>query len=287
VAQWARTERERGILSVILLTGAANAAVLVAKLAVGSATGSLAVLGDALHSATDLANNAVALFVLRMAWKPPDRDHPYGHQRFETLAIFVLASLLTVLAVELALGSWEHRGRRLSRDPVSLAVMLGVLAVNACVAAWENARGRRLGSDLLRADARHTLSDVFVTLSVIAGWQLSSRGWVWLDTACALGVAVLVLVLAYGLFRRAVPVLVGRSAVDPEALERAAGGVPGVRHVARVRSRFEGSLRACDLVVRVDASLPTEASHAIADRIEEVLRSELGVDDVTIHVEPV
>lgn len=278
--------RGRRIERVILLEGAANAVVLVAKLAVGLATGSLAILGDALHSLTDLANNGVAWLILRISLRPPDREHPYGHGRFETLAVFVLASLLTVLAVQLALGAWEHRETPVASSGIGLVVMLGVLAVNATVATWQSRWARRLDSDLLRADARHTFADVLITLAVIAGWQLSARGPLWLDTACALLVAALVLALAYGLFRRAVPVLVGRIAVDPDALGLAAGSVPGVRGVARVRSRFEGSRRAADLVLRVDGSIPTDESHAIADRVEEVLRREFDLADVTIHVEP-
>lgn len=280
------TTRRRQIERVILIEGAANAAVLAAKLGVGLATGSLAILGEALHSLTDLANNAVAFTIARIAAHPPDREHPYGHGRFETLAVFVLAGVLTVLAVQLGLGSWERRGRPVATSGVGLAVMLGVLVVNVTVASWESRQARRLGSDLLLADARHTFSDVLITATVIVGWQLSARGLVWLDAVCALVVSGLVLALAYGLFRRAVPVLVGRLAVDPEAVGRAVGGLPGVRGVQRVRSRFEGTGRAADLVVRVDGSLSTEESHAIADRVEDVLRREFGVGDVTVHVEP-
>jgi cation diffusion facilitator family transporter len=279
-------ERDRQVLRVIGIEGAANAVVLLAKVVVGLATGSFAILAEALHSLTDLSNNVVAFFIVRLSSKPPDREHPYGHRRFETLAVFVLATLLTVLAVQLALGAWERKARPVESGGVYLVVMLGVLAVNTVVALWQNRQARRLESDILLADARHTFSDVLMTGTVIGGWQLSARGFAWLDTACALGVAAVVGVLAYGLFRRALPSLVGRVAVEPEALSRAARRVPGVREVDRVRSRWEGSLRAADLVVRVDARLPTDDSHAIADEVERTLRRELSIADVTVHVEP-
>ncbi len=270
----------------ILIEGLANVALMAFKLALGTATGSLALIGDALHSATDLANNVVAWFVARLASNPPDRDHPYGHERFETLAVFGLGMMLTVLAIELARASFGPREAPRGTEPVFLLAMAGVLAVNLALATWQSAMARKLSSPILQADARHTLSDVLVTAAVLAGWQLSARGLVWADRAAALAVAALVLALAFGLFRRAIPVLTGRMAVDPDALESAAVAVPGVSGVGRVRSRFEGSIRAADLVVRVDGRLSTEASHEVADRVEAALRRELDVDDVTIHVEP-
>ena len=101
-------ERDRQVRRVIVIEGLANVAVLALKLVVGVSTGSLAVLGDALHSLSDVANNAVAWFVVRISSQPPDRDHPYGHRKFETLAVFVLIAASTValpVVLNLVMGS--------------------------------------------------------------------------------------------------------------------------------------------------------------------------------------
>ena len=100
--------------NLLAVEAVANLAAAVAKLAVGTATGSAALLGDAIHSLTDLANNVVAWFVVRMASRPPDDGHPYGHRKFETVAVFSLAMILTVTAFELAT-------RALGRDPPEIA----------------------------------------------------------------------------------------------------------------------------------------------------------------------
>jgi cation diffusion facilitator family transporter len=268
-------ERDGKVRRVIIIEGLANAAVLLLKLVVGVSTGSLAVLGDAVHSLGDVANNVVAWFVIRVSAQPPDRHHPYGHRKFETLAVFVLATLLTVLGVELALGALRRE-----------ALMLTVLMVNVALATWEGTWARRLRSDILGADARHTLADVLTTVVVIIGWQVSARGYPWIDTLCALAVALFVLGLAFGLFRRAVPILVDQVAVEPESISEAALSVPGVRRVKTVRSRSIGSSIAIDMVVTVDAGITTAKAHAIADGIEEELRERFAIDDVTIHVEP-
>ena len=279
-------ERDRQVRRVIIIEGLANVAVLVLKLAVGISTGSLAVLGDALHSLSDVANNAVAWFVVRISGQPPDRDHPYGHRKFETLAVFVLATLLTVLGIERALGALRREAQPTAGDPWTLPLMLGVLVINVGLASWEGAWARRLRSDILGADARHTFADVLTTIVVIVGWQLSARGYPWLDTVCALAVAALVLMLAFGLFRRAVPVLVDSIAVEPEAVADIARDVAGVRRVKTVRSRSTGSSTAIDMVVTVDSGITTAEAHAITDAIEEALRVHLSVEDATIHVEP-
>ncbi|UCF48206.1 MAG: cation transporter [Myxococcales bacterium] len=279
-------ERDRQVRRVIIIEGLANVAVLVLKLLVGVSTGSLAVLGDALHSLTDVANNAVAWFVVRISAQPPDRHHPYGHRKFETLAVFVLATLLTVLGIELALSALRREAQPTLGDPWTLPLMSGVLVINVALASWEGAWARRLSSDILGADARHTFADVLTTIVVIAGWQVSSRGYPWLDTVCAIAVAAFVLFLAFGLFRRAIPVLVDRIAMEPEAIDDVARTVHGVRQVKTVRSRSTGSTTAIDMVVTVDSGISTAEAHAITDAIEEKLRAHLSIEDVTIHVEP-
>jgi cation diffusion facilitator family transporter len=280
------TQRDRQVQRIILLEGAANFVILIAKLIVGTSTGSLAVLGDALHSLTDATNNLVAWGVIKLSSRPADREHPYGHRKFETLAVFGLATLLVVLALEIALHAIRRDRTEVGEDAWALGVMLGVLAVNVVIASWQRYWARRLQSDILLADANHTFADVLTTVVVIIGWQLSARGYPWLDTACALAVAVLVMYLAYGLFKRALPALVDQFAVEPETLLGAVRGVAGVREVSRIRSRWVGSQPAIDMVIAVDPKLSTTDAHEIADTIENLLEERFQASDISIHIEP-
>lgn len=280
------SSRDSRVLRVILIEGTANASILALKLLVGLKTGSFAVLSDAVHSLSDIANNVVAYFILRLSSQPPDREHPYGHRKFETLAVFALAMLLTVIAVEFALGAFRRDSPSVSSEPWMLAVMGLVLTINVSVAAWENVMARRLKSDLLAADARHTLADVATTLVVIAGWQIAARGYPWLDSVCALGVAGLILYLAFGLFRRAVPILVDRAAIDESTIRHLAQSVDRVEGAGKIRSRFSGTHIAVDLVIHVAPELSTTESHRIADEVERRVLALPDVFDVTVHVEP-
>lgn len=278
--------RDQAVKLLILIEGGVNLLVFLAKLTVGLMTGSLAILGDAIHSMTDMANNIVAWIVIAVSAKPADHEHPYGHRKFETLAVFGLASLLAALGLELVIRAVQPRDDIISTGTWELWLMIGVLVVNVCLATWQRYWARRLSSDILEADASHTFGDVLTTLVVIIGWQLSAAGYPWLDRLCALIVAGMIFYLAYGLFKRAVPVLVDEIAVDPEPIIRAIEKVKGVHNVLQLRSRWIGPTRAVDMVFTVDPELTTEAAHEIADEVEALLEGEFGIKDISIHIEP-
>ena len=278
--------RDRQVQRVILIEGSANLGVLALKLVVGLTTGSLGILGDAFHSVTDVANNIVAWVVVRISARPADERHPYGHRKFETIAVFGLAMLLTILAFELGLRAIQREAVEIVHTSWGMGLMFCVLTVNVGLAAWQGSWARRLGSDILRADSRHTFADVLTTVVVIAGWQAAARGHLWFDTVAALGVSAVILFLAYGLFRRAIPILVDESALDSNLLIDIATSVPGVIGVRSVRSRGGSTHASVDLIALVPADLNTAESHNIATAIEKSIRSKFTVESVVVHIEP-
>ena len=280
------TDRDRKVQRLIIVEGCANILVLAVKLVVGLSTGSLAILADAIHSLTDVANNFVAWIVLRLSAMPADREHPYGHRKFETLAVFGLATLLAVMAIEIAKSAFTKESTEIVSGTLELVLMIGVLVVNIVLATWQRYWARRLNSGIMLADASHTFADVLTTVVVIVGWQLSSMGFLILDRLCALGVAALVFYLAYGLYKSAFPVLVDQYAIDPENIKNAVMTVQGVKDAGRIRSRWIGSDVAIDIVISVDANLTTEESHNIADKVEILIEEQFNVGDAFIHVEP-
>lgn len=279
-------QRDNQVRRVILIEGSANLLMLIVKTFIGFSTGSMAILADAVHSLTDLINNVVAWIVMRFSSLPADQEHPYGHRKFETLAVFVLASILMVFSFELLVNAFRKEETEVSSSNIELGVMLSVLVVNIVVTSWEQMWAKRLDSDILRADAAHTFTDVLITSAVIGGWQLSSMGYVWVDRLCAVSVALIVIYLALRLFKRAVPVLVDEFAIDPVELRSTIKNVRGVINVYNIRSRWIGKSCAVDLVISVEPALTTEESHNIADEIESVINKRFGVTDISIHVEP-
>jgi len=278
--------RDIQVRRIIFIEGSANLLVLILKTIVGLSTGSMAILADAAHSLTDITNNIVAWIVIRFSSMPADRKHPYGHRKFETLAVFILASILMVLAFEIALNAIRKEQTEVISSDIELILMLSVLVINILITSWQHMWAKRLQSDILHADATHTFADVLTTIVVITGWQLSTIGYVWVDRLCAIGVACFIVYLAFSLFKRTLPALLDEYAIDAEALSKLVNDVSGVKNVYRVRSRWIGNKRAVDLIISVDPTLTTQASHDITDEIEGLIEKHFDATDISIHVEP-
>ena len=278
--------KNKKVQQIIVIEGLYNLLVLIIKLVVGIATNSLAVISDAIHSLTDVMNNVVIWLVMRVAGKPADKGHPYGHRKFETMAVFALASLLVVLAVEIVLHAFRAAPAVIVSESWGLALMVMVLVLNLSISFWERHWAKKLNSNILHADAQHTFVDAITTISVIISWQLSAMGYIWLDKLCAIGVAGLVLYFAYGLFHKVVPILVDGFAIDPDVLKKAVAGVEGVKQVRQVRSRWIGDVKAVDLIIAVNDDLKITDSHDIAHAVEDMLVARFNVVDASIHVEP-
>ena len=149
-----------------------NLAVAIAKIAYGHASGTISILSDGFHSLTDAASNVAALVGLRIARKPPDTNHPYGHRKYETFASLGIAVML-LLGCQHLFGAAIERIRHPRVPEVGSAgflIVLGTLAINLLVVMFERREGRRLESELLLADAAHTSSDVMASLLVLVSF---------------------------------------------------------------------------------------------------------------------
>jgi len=285
----AARDRSTQIRRVLLGLLVANVAVVGAKFVIGAVSGSLAVLGDAVHSSVDVINNVVALAVSWIAAREPDEEHPYGHTKFETLGTLAIVMFLSIGGFELVKGSVT----RLFQGPEPLAISNGQVAVlavtlivNLGVAFYERRRGRELSSDLLLADAAHTRADVFITGCVLGGVLLARSGQGSADPIVALLVAGVVAWVAYGIVRRSVPVLVDEHALPARVIRETAEQVRGVHAAYQIRSRGAPHRRFAEVTIGVDRSASVESAHQIADAVESRLRDELELHEVVVHVEP-
>jgi len=268
----------------------ANIGVVIAKAAIGVAGGSLAVLGDAVHSSVDAVYNILGLIVVRVAARAPDEDHPYGHRKFETLGALGICVVLSVTCFELlrsAIGRLIAGGHAVQITDLGLALLLATLATNVLVAWYENRRGHDLQSELLIADAAHTRTDVFITIGVLIGVLFSRQGYLWVDPVVAIVVALLIVRVAYKILSRVVPVLVDERAIPEPTIRRTAQAVDGVISAYGIRSRGgNAGVRYAEVTIAVDPNANVAAAHAIADAVEERLKNDLELEEVTVHIEP-
>src|SRR5579884_4199983 len=269
---------------------AANLAVVGAKLAVGLASGSLAILGSALDSAVDALNNVLALVVVGVAAKEPDEEHPYGHHKFETLGALGIVGFLSITCFELLReGVMAIGSRRAPRSvhPADLVVIALTLAVNFFVVAFERRRGRQLGSTFLLADASHTASDILVTLLALASLGLARAGSPVLDGGLAITVALIIAWSGWRILRQSIPILVDERAIDAAELRGVVLAVPEIRDVRNVRSRSTASGQLfAEVTIAVSGRTPVDEAHRLADAVEAAIEREFGTSQVTVHIEP-
>jgi len=282
-------ERLLRIRRVLWFVLAANLFVVLVKVLVGLRAGSLAVLGDAAHSAVDSMNNVVGLLAVNVAAAPPDEEHPYGHGKYETLAALAVVSFLSITGFELvssAVGRLFGSAAAPRVDALTFALLAGTMVINTVVAGSEARAARRLRSPVLSADARHTAADVLITLSVIGGLGLVALGWTDADAWLAILVAGLIARSGWQILKGSIPVLVDSRAIEASRIRRFIGPVDGVLDVTEVRSRGDLATEAfTEITVIVDGEITVEQGHAIADEVERKLL-DAGFTRAVVHVEP-
>jgi cation diffusion facilitator family transporter len=175
--------RSRSISAVLVRVLVLNLVVAVSKISLGLATSAVSVLSDGFHSLTDTASNVVALVGVRLSSQPPDEDHPYGHRKFETLASIGILIFLILVLFEVASSAVDRfrTGGTPTVGVISFVVMGATFLVNLGVVIYERRAGRRLSSEILLADAHHTMSDLMTSATVIValiGVKFGTTGWI-------------------------------------------------------------------------------------------------------------
>lgn len=291
-----RTDNRSEIRKVLIITLLLNLLVMAIKAVVGWLTGSLSLLADALHSVTDSANNILGLVTNHYANPQPDRDHPYGHQKFDAIGALGIAVFLGIACFEILSGAVERLlkgGTVVKISPNQLWILLIVLGINIFVTFYERRVGKRLGSAILVADAQHTMSDVWVTIMVIAGligvWQgevLNIPQLQSLDVFLSFPVALLVFHSGWKVLTENLPWLVDEMAIAPEIIHAIAIDVPGVVNCHSIASRgVVGRQVFIDMHLIVDAA-DVETAHRITEEVEAHLEERFSPVRILIHVEP-
>lgn len=283
----ARSHRVERVLWLVFVL---NLAVAAAKFFYGLASGSAAMQADGIHSVFDSLGNVVGLVGVALAARPADASHPYGHSKFETYASAAIGILLLLAAFEVGSGAVERLVQQRYTADVTVAsygVMVATLVVNLGVTVFERRKGRQLNSQILKADAAHTLSDAFVSIGVLASLGFVSAGFPIADPIMALVVTAFILVAAIEVFRAALRTLSDHAIIPPQEIKALAQDVPGLREVHQVRTRGTEGEVYCDLHALVDPDMSVKAAHDLGDEFEaDIKRRFPQVKEVLVHIEP-
>lgn len=276
----------RKTLGVILVL---NWLVALVKLIVGYGIKSTSMVADGYHSFADGTSNIVGLFGMRIASQPKDKDHPYGHKKYETFTSVLIALLLFVLCFHIVHDSFE----RLSTREVpqvnlfSFGVLFVTLIVNVSVMFYEYRKGKRIGSDVLVSDSLHTRADIMTSLSVILAFIGVKMGYPVLDSVAALVIVVFIGRAAVNIMRESSSTLCDTAVIDSREIEKKVLDVEGVKKCHRIRTRGRRDDIHVDLHILMDDKTSLVNAHNVSSKIEEKVKESFdGVTDVVVHVEP-
>jgi len=279
--------RYRSIRRALLAAMAVDLMIAFGKGLYGHLSGSLAMASDGLHSALHASGSAVSIVGISLAARPPDPGHPYGYERYEPLATIGVAGFMFVALWRILEGAWNrlHAREVVRVDAGSFLVMGTALIASLLLASWERARGRRLASVILRADASRTRSDVLVSCSVIGGLVAARLGFPGVDTLVSVVVAAMIGLSTWGILRSASRDLTDAAVRDVGEIASVARSVQGVVDCHQVRARGgEGTVRV-DLHVTVDPEMTVASGHAIAKEVQRRVQEQIaGVAEVLVHV---
>ena len=266
-----------------------NLAVAAAKITLGLTTGAVSVLSDGFHSLTDTASNVVAIIGVRIAGAPPDHEHPYGHRKFETMASVGILLFLLLVLLEVLSAAWERfrAGGEPAITALTFVVMGATFAVNLAVVFYERRAAARLQSEVLLADAYHTLSDLLTSATVMAALVGVQYGYSWLDPAAAVVVAAFIGYACWEIFQSTSGVLADRIVIAEAEIREVVRSVPDVIGCHQIRTRGSADFVFLDLHLWMDAQMPLERAHSLSHDVKDKLMARFPqIKDAIIHIEP-
>lgn len=285
-------ESEKHAATRVTIIGMILDAVLgVIKVIGGTLFNSQALLVDGIHSFTDVASDWVVLAVMRLSRKEPDADHPYGHQRIETLGTLVLGSILIAVGAALA---WENILRLLTGEeqlvpgwPVLVAAAVSV-AGKEWIYRYTRHVGMKIRSDLIIANAWHSRTDAFSSVVVLVSTIGAMLGFVWLDVVAAVVIAAIIVHIGWKFTWDSVKELVdtGLSEDDTRMLKTIALETDGVRNVHELRSRRMGHDILLDVHLVVRPEISVSEGHQIGMKVVSGMRDALeNIRDINFHID--
>jgi len=287
-----KTAKRVSVLNLIF-----NLALSAAKFTAGALSGSGALVSDGVNSLSDVFSSAVVLIGVKISSKKADREHPYGHERLECIAAFVLSAMLCATALMIAFdgvkniiaianGEYELKSDFL---PLALSAAIFSIALKFIMYLYTERGARRINSSALHGDAMNHLSDSLSSFGSLIAIICGMCGLAVFDPIASLIICLFILKAAYDICFTAVNQLVDRAADErvEESMKKIAASCDGVKKVDVLRTRIYGSKIFVEAEIAVDADMPLLAAHKIAESVHERIEREFPcVKHCMVHVNP-
>lgn len=291
--------REKKIYRVTLIGSAVNALLIILKFIAGIFGKSSAMIADAVHSLSDFITDLIVLVFVKIAGKPRDKGHDYGHGKFETFATMIIGIILAVAGIGLMINGIELvlksiKGQTLEQ-PTMLALIIALISIisKEWLYRFTIKTGKDVNSQAVEANAWHHRSDALSsggTLFGVAGAMFLGPHWRILDPLAAIVVSLFIIKSGYDIFKPAVNELLESSLPEDQEKEirKIVECVPGIENVHNLRTRRIGNGIAVDMHVNMDGEISLNEAHSKATVAETTIKQNFGKNAiVTIHMEPV
>lgn len=283
-------ENFKKIKQVLWIILFANFGVALLKIIIGTAINSSSMTADGFHSLSDGSSNIIGLIGITLASKPIDKDHPYGHKKFEVISGLFIGCMLLFLGIKIIVEAFYRFSNPItpSISTESLVALLITLLINIFVCTYEYKVGKRYNSYILISDSLHTRSDVFVTIGVLitlVGVKLGLP--IIIDSIASLVVATFILHASYEIFRDSIDVLVDKAAIDEKVIKDILSTFKDIKDIHNIRSRGNENNLFIDMHIMVDGNISVDKSHRLSHYIEKLIQEEINPSaEVIVHIEP-
>ena len=291
-------DRNREIYKVTLVGGAVNVILLLFKFVAGIVGHSAAMVADAVHSLSDFVTDIIVLVFVHISGKPKDKDHDYGHAKYETLAMTIIGFALLLVAVGIEYSGltkiidWAQGEELEAPGLLALWAALLSIALKEAVYHYSMIKARQLQSQAVEANAWHHRSDALSSIGTaigIGGAIFLGQRWTVLDPVASIIVGLFIIKVSVDLLRNGIGDLMEQSLPDEveDEILRLAASVPGVAEPHELRTRRLGNHYAIELHILMDGNITLCEAHDKATEVEDILRQHYGPDThVAVHVEP-
>lgn len=278
------------IKRVLLIILVANLLVALLKVVIGNIIKSNSMTADGFHSLTDGSSNIVGLIGIYFASKPVDKEHPYGHGKFEMLAGLFISVMLFLIGVKVIVSTIIRILNPIKSEITmeSLVILLITLCINVFVSKYEYSMGKRLNSQILISDSMHTRSDIYVSLGVLITLVCIRFGLPSIiDSVASFFIAGFIIHASYEILIDNSGILLDKAAIDTNEIENIVLSFEQVKNTHYIRSRGYGNDLFIDMHIMTEPKMSIECSHELIHLIEDKIRNEINKNvQLIAHLEP-
>ncbi|GIW21394.1 MAG: cation transporter [Candidatus Sericytochromatia bacterium] len=278
------------IKKVLLITLVLNLIVSFGKIYYGYLTNTISMISDGYHSLMDGTSNIIALFAIYLSSKPPDENYPYGYKKIEVFASLIISLLLFATSYNILSNLFErifYKNSIPHPNIDNIVIMITTIFINIFVTSYETKKGKELKSKILIDDSSHTLSDIFVSITVLVGIIAIRYGLYFVDILTSFIIVLIIAKIAWKILQESLEILSDSAVINNKEIEIIVNSVNGVKSCHKIRTRGLKNYIFIDLHIQVDSNISIKDAHKIGHEVQKILKEKIeGVNEVITHVEP-